>query len=136
MTTENTEIKIETTGDIYRDGKVYGNNVILFPSDRIVRPRTVEQFNEAILDRKLEFIELTIRKHSYTLFNRLALDGIEIREANNVADFVFVVDALRSALYRMYEIEHPIQGFVDEELKEDVSDIVNEIYEYPRELTD
>lgn len=134
ITKNNSEIKVDTTEK--SNITSYGNNIILFPQDRIVRPQTVAQFEDGLLQAKLDYIEYLVKKHSYTLFVRLNLDGVEIKNAQDIGDYVFVTEAIRAALYRTHGLEHPLHEFITANLdNEEVSEVMDEIYNYPEDLT-
>lgn len=90
-----------------------GNNVIKFPENRIIRLGNVPFFNEDIDEHKTKYIDSILSRHMQALYNKLGFDGINTENEQFYKDYSFVVESLRSALYRSMEMTHPIQQFVD-----------------------
>jgi len=91
-------------------------NVVAFPSNRIVKDRSVAGFTEEIERNKSEFIEYLIDKNMTAVFNQLALDGVDVDNEAFLQDYSFAVEVIRSGLMRIYGLDHPLQGVVDESL--------------------
>lgn len=93
--------------------KMFPDPIVPIP----VPPTQEQTIDNAMLRGKLDHI---VSFHSDRMFNELASSGIEIPEEGEEAevavnDFFFVVEALRSAIYRLHGIYHDIQDVVDED---------------------
>lgn len=101
--------------------------ILKFPEDRIVRNISVAGFQDLLYDAKLDYIHYLVDKHVDAMFNRLKVDGVEIEDPRGVADTVFVYEAVKSMLYRMHDIQHPLQEFVDKNVTDGVVQILGNI---------
>lgn len=92
------------------------NNVILFPVDRIVypdrvgkMPMTMEDIQGNIYILNSVHIEEIIQTIFPQLIQQLAAIGLDITQEKDYKDGAFMVEALRSLLLKVNNIEHPFQ---------------------------
>lgn len=116
--TANTKLLADKTSDC---------KIIPFPIERIHRQLTPDGFNEKLAEHKIEFINFVVDKHVNALLNRLAMEGVDSTDPKCIADFVFIFEVVRSALYRCYNIDHPLQEFVDMNFGEDIQKVLDDI---------
>ena len=98
------------------------NKILRFPENRIVRGRSInrDQFNEDIAEHKIKYIDYILSKNMSMLYTKLGLEGINTETEIFYKDFSFVVETLRSAMYRSVDLPHPIQEIVDENFECDI----------------
>lgn len=90
------------------------NNVVDFPKDKIVRVHTKEGFNEKLVEHKVLFVNFLVDKHMKVLFNQLSAEGVDTESQGFFVDYVFVIEAMKAALYRAYNLPHPMQKLMEE----------------------
>lgn len=93
--------------------------VVKFPTNRIVREvlPNIEEIEKAK--------EKSIQRHADTIVEDLFLSlldaidnyGIETETLDFEKDYAFVVDSIRAAVYRSFNIEHPLHKFIDTNVK-------------------
>jgi len=97
-------------------------NVLQFPTDRIKYPERVFKDETTIIKtnddhiRQLQHMHVseTIENVVPIIFRYLASAGFDLSTINNVKEGAFIVEALRSALLQLYNINHPFQKLSEE----------------------
>lgn len=93
------------------------SNVIEFPrsSKRVqqnVPPLSVEKVKENLDSLKHSHIQETISIIAPILFQNLSLAGFELideDDASSIKDSAFLIEAIRSILFKYYGLDHPFQ---------------------------
>ena len=101
-------------------------DIVLFPEERIVRHFTIEGVKDSVVAAKMEYIGYLVDRHCDALMCRLAMAGVNINSPNALADTVMIYEAVKSALYRLESLPHPLQNFVDENYTDEVVEILND----------
>lgn len=93
-------------------------NVLSFPKTKMMNTlsatRSKEEFVKQLGEHKEKYIEMVLVRTMNQLYNRLATEGFNTDDDVFFNDFCFVVESLKSAMFRQCGLEHPIQKFVDE----------------------
>ena len=98
---------------------VIPSNVIQFPKSKIVRDGVnVEQLRELREKGLQNFAEELTNEIASNIVADLSAAGLNLDKENIVDDLSFVFFGLRAAVYRTLDLEHPLQTFVDEHIKE------------------
>lgn len=95
------------------------SNVIQFPKSKIVRDGVnVEQLRDLREKSIQNFAEELTNEIATNIVADLSAAGLDLDKKDLVDDLSFVFFGLRSAIYRTMDLEHPLQTFVDEHIKE------------------
>jgi hypothetical protein len=99
------------------------DNIIPFPKNKIVaeHPRSVEEIDDRMLNLKNEHVNETLATVIPMLFSWLEVGGFDfsmLEEDQNmidpfVKDGAFVVESVRSLLFKYYDMNHPFQKIAD-----------------------
>lgn len=93
-------------------------NVFEFPKSKIVRevPPNIEEIEKAKEKGKKQYADGIVSEVAAGLLAELENYGIELDDDKGVLskDFLFLTDVLKSVIYRNMHIEHPLHGFVDD----------------------
>ena len=101
------------------------NNVIKFPKSRIKNRLNIEEqkpqsedMNANILDMKISHINESLFLILPKLFQNIDMAGGTTEFAEDIDDeyknINFIVESIRSLLYKRYEMEHPFQNLAEE----------------------
>jgi hypothetical protein len=100
------------------------NNVILFPKNRTKSDNFVyvseEEIHNQIEYLKHKHVQDTIANIAPLIFQQLSDDGFDIMDDEDIESVkmgAFLVESLRSILYKYYDIEHPFQKISDNVFK-------------------
>lgn len=89
------------------------NNVIQFPrrsTDRIAAPQTVEEVIDSVESIKQLHIQETLETVVPILFDKLAAASFQPEnELEFMKDGALIVEAIRSFLLKLYDVNHPLQ---------------------------
>lgn len=91
------------------------DNVIEFPKNKIVSQRvdiSEETVKQNLDDIKHTHIQETISVIAPMLFQQLAIAGFDLmddEDVGSIKDGAFIVEALRSILFKYYDLDHPFQ---------------------------
>jgi hypothetical protein len=85
------------------------NSIIEFPSERIVRYPTDGQKLVNDLRRKKIFVDEILQEHMGEMGAKLLLCGVDISSQEFCDRFALSIEALRSAMYHGFNIEHPYE---------------------------
>lgn len=101
-------------------------NVVEFPMHKI-KKSDEESDLERVYEKKKILIDDLVEHYATNLINKLSMHGFDVDEDNFVYDFAFMVESLRSALYRDFGMRHPIQEISDgaRGMYQDIEDIFN-----------
>jgi len=93
-------------------------NVLSFPRKKITgtlsRTQSKEEFVKQLGKNKEKYIDMVLARTMNQLYNRMATEGFNTEDDVFFNDFCFVVEAMKSGMFRQCGMEHPIQKFVDE----------------------
>lgn len=107
------------------------NNVIEFPRDKMGSPNrlpTAENVKENIDAVKMMHIQETISLIAPLLFQQLSMAGFEIDDEDNedsYKDSAFLIESLRSILFRYYELDHPFQKISENVFKSEENGLLS-----------
>ena len=93
------------------------NKVIEFPKSKVVRDVPEEHLIARQAKADLKLADSIVDEITGMMLTELDNYYIEITDKAFNKDFVLVVDALKSAVYRTFGIEHHLQDFVDKNVK-------------------
>jgi hypothetical protein len=94
------------------------NNIIKFPKSKIMQkgadaPVNMEEIKNNIDIVKQTHIQETISLIAPMLFQQLSLAGFELIEedddAESIKDSAFLIESIRSILFKYYGMDHPFQ---------------------------
>ena len=100
-----------------------GNTKIVVTSNVIPFRRKDAHIPEDTSDNShREMVDDLADRHSLQLFERLGADGLEFGDEDSevLDDLLFVGEALKSAIYKLHGLYHPIQDVVDDWLEVEV----------------
>ena len=104
-------------------------DVIDFPlhkiKKRIITSSSDIEDLEKVFEQKRLLIDDLVDHYAENLINKLSMHGFDVDDRHFMYDYSFMVEALRSALYRDSGMHHPCQ---------ELSDSARGIYEEAREL--
>ena len=95
------------------------NNIILFPTNRIVEKSTAGPQKDDKLAKKLrdqqtkEFVETAVDDISMNLLRQLYDLSIKTDGYNFTKDLAMLVDMIRGLIYRDFDMKHPTQELSD-----------------------
>ena len=95
------------------------NNIILFPTNRIVEKSTAGPQKDDKLAKKLrdqqtkEFVETAVDDISMNLLRQLYDLSVKTDGYNFTKDLALVVDMIRGLIYRDFDMKHPTQELAD-----------------------
>jgi len=93
-------------------------NVVNFPSDRIVREHAGIQLIEDAKEKGLQKFSDTITDDIIgSMVQDLENYGIDIDRDEFLKDFSLVADSLRATIYRHFSINHNLHEFIDSNVK-------------------
>ena len=88
-------------------------NVLEFPKNKVVRdvpPEILEKRNEKQLHKFADFV---VEEMIEAIISEFDCYALQISEP----DIVLIMEAVRSAINRSHNIDHPLQKFVDKNIK-------------------
>lgn len=90
------------------------NKIVEFPKSKIVREATNEEYvNQAKEKGKVKYADGIIDDIISIVLTELENQGIETDDFVFLKDFSMAADSLRATVYRQFDIEHPLQSFID-----------------------
>ena len=95
------------------------DNIILFPTNRIVNKKTVKhpvdpkEHNRLVEEQTKEFVEGNVDDIAYQLLDKFVAMGIRTNQMTFTADLALVIDAIRGLVYRDFNKPHPAQQLTD-----------------------
>ena len=112
------------------------NNIVTFPKNRKIasETNTIEDIQNNIDIMRQYHIQETILNVAPILFKQLDIAGFGLMEDEDedVRDGAFIIEALKSLMYKHYDMYHPFQKIAENIFKEEpdedgVFEIVDEI---------
>jgi hypothetical protein len=89
--------------------------VVEFPKNKIVREANNEEvIIKAKRKSKIRYADDIIDGLVDIMIEDLEQQGVDTDDEFFLKDFSMTVDALRATIYRQFDIEHPLQKFIDE----------------------
>jgi hypothetical protein len=92
-------------------------NVILFPTERIVNKETAKPDAKAgekvRVDRTKEFVEGNVDEIAMNMLRQFVEMAMKTEKPEFTKDLGLVVDILRGMIYRDFDVEHPAQRLAD-----------------------
>lgn len=127
------------------------DKVIEFPKHKVVRDIPEEHLKARQAKADQKFCDSVVDELSGFLITEL--DNYNIEVTNNkvfAKDFVLVIDALRAAVYRQFDLNHHLHDFIDdnvtlidgaanlskEELAEKIASIIEELSDLSKDNID
>ena len=95
------------------------DNIILFPTNRIVEKSTTGPVKDDKFAKKLEqeqtrqFVETTVDDISIDLLRKFYNLAIKTNKDSFTKDLAVLVDVMRGLIYRDFDIKHPAQVLAD-----------------------
>jgi hypothetical protein len=95
------------------------DNIILFPTDRIVNKETVKhpveqnEHDRLVEEQTKEFVEGNVDDIAYQLLDKFVTMGIKTNQLAFTADLALVIDTIRGLVYRDFNKPHPAQKLTD-----------------------
>ena len=95
------------------------DNVILFPTDKIVNKETVKhpvdpkEHQKLVEEQTKEFVEGNVDDIAYSLLDKFVTMGIKTNQLAFTADLALVIDTIRGLVYRDFNKPHPAQKLTD-----------------------
>lgn len=95
------------------------DNVILFPTDKIVNKETVKhpvdpkEHARLVEEQTKEFVEGNVDDIAYQLLDKFVTMGIKTNQLAFTADLALVIDTIRGLVYRDFNKPHPAQKLTD-----------------------
>ena len=95
------------------------NNIVLFPrpyknNAGIIPPASIEEVEDSVINMKQIHVQEALEYVVPKLFENLAILGfLPEDETLFVKDGALIVEAIRSFLFKLYDIEHPLQLISD-----------------------
>lgn len=105
------------------------NNIISFPTEKIVNEMAARNsaFVFEMQDKaKNNFIDNLANGIATEILRDLESNGLELKKEVLEKDFVFLVTVLRSLIFRLMEMEHPMHQFIDVEVNTKIAMIDSE----------
>ena len=97
----------------------YTDNVIMFPDRGRQKIVTKEKATFDVTMVKVNHVNEALETIIPMLFNNITIAGFDIVPENedndeNLKDNALIVEAIRSILFKYYEMDHPLQRVADE----------------------
>ena len=99
------------------------DKVIEFPKHKVVRDVPDEVFEERNRKADQKVADAMVEEISGFMLTELDNYDVEVENPGFVKDFIVVVDALKSAIYRSFGLDHPFHTFVDKNVSVYEADI-------------
>ena len=93
-------------------------NLVLFPSDRIVRVKLPESTQEAIQKTQKTHINQIIEEQADSIASRLAMSGVDISSDDFQKAFALSIECLRASVYATVGLHHPMHRPMKEMIEE------------------
>lgn len=100
------------------------SNIINFPKEKIIQkgtpPENINEIKLSVDGVKHTHIQETITVIAPMLFQQLSIAGFDLmddEDVNSVKDGAFLIESLRSILFKYYDLEHPFQKISDNVFK-------------------
>lgn len=107
------------------------SNIVKFP---ITNPRAplIEDVQQTISTAKLFHVEEALEVLIPVMFGQFDLLGFSISYEDNEKDYQLIVEAIRSMLYKHYDLTYPLQDMVEKLMvKDEDGDLIfNENFKY------
>ena len=90
------------------------DNVILFPKAKRDSPiQSLDEIQDTIKNNRLLHIDVMLESMIPELINTLMSHGVDIVDEKYVKDVAFVMESLKSLLYKQFSLDHPFHKMVD-----------------------
>lgn len=91
------------------------NNVLEFPKSKIVRENSqhTELMELAKEKSLLKFADSIVEDLTLAMIAELDNYGIDVEDQEFIKGFSLTADALRATIYKTFDLEHPLQDFID-----------------------
>lgn len=99
--------------------KMADDNIVLFPTNRIVNKNNVnnkvspEEHQKIVDEQTKEFVEGNVDDIAYSLLDKFLNMGIRTNQSSFTADLALVIDSIRGLIYRDFNKSHPAQQLTD-----------------------
>ena len=91
--------------------------VIEFPKHKVVRDVPGEVIEERNRRADKKIADTIVDELTGIMITELDNYYVEIQDKQFTKDFVLVVDALKAAIYRQFDIDHHLHPFIDDNVK-------------------
>lgn len=102
------------------------NNVISFPrqNTNVREPKKLEEIHHNLDMMKHYHIQETVLNLAPIIFNHLDIAGFGLSEEedDDIKDGAFIIEALRSIMFKHYEMYHPFQDIAENIFSEEKDD--------------
>ena len=104
------------------------NNVVAFPGLKQPRlPQSENEFEEHISEIRNKFVTEAAVEFAFEVFRNMEKHGCDINSNKEIRpDLILISEAIKSAMYRSINVDHPLQSFAKEVISEEESGIAFE----------
>ena len=104
------------------------SNVVAFPGSKKPHPpQSEEEFEEHITDIRNKFVSEAAVEFAFEVFRNMEKHGCDINTNKAIRpDLILISEAIKSAMYRSINVDHPLQSFAKEVISEEESGIAFE----------
>ena len=104
------------------------SNVVAFPGSKKPHPpQSEEEFEDHITDIRNKFVSEAAVEFAFEVFRNMEKHGCDINTNKAIRpDLILISEAIKSAMYRSINIDHPLQSFAKEVISEEDSGIAFE----------
>ena len=94
------------------------DNVILFPkTKRDTPPQSIEEIHEKREQVKKEHIEMVLDDIMSNVFYHTSEEGFQLSEEECIKETSLVIEALRAAMYKAVDLNHPLHDLANNMFK-------------------
>lgn len=106
------------------------DNVVVFPKrKKNTPPQSLEEIRNSIDNARKQHVEILLDEFMSYITSRAYEEGFDFTITHTFKSTFFVQDAIRAALYKTKEIEHPLHQIIDKHIEDDIAISVEQAME-------
>ena len=104
------------------------SNIVAFPGFKKPHPpQSEKEFEDHITDIRNKFVSEAAVEFAFEVFRNMEKHGCDINSNKAIRpDLILISEAIKSAMYRSINVDHPLQSFAKEVISEEESGILFE----------
>lgn len=101
------------------------SNIVAFPGfSKPHPPQNEEEFDEHITSIREKFVTEAAVEFAFEVFRNMEKHGCDINTNKAIRpDLILISESIKSAMFKSFNMDHPLQSFAHEVISEEDSDI-------------